>query len=301
MTQRWLALAGMMGTLAALAAAPAARAQQAAPRVEPLYPGAVPGALGQDTLDQPTITVHLPPAGRGNGTAVVVLPGGGYQHLAVNHEGRQVAEWLNTLGVAAFMVKYRLGPRYHHPVMLNDAQRAIRAVRSRAQEFGIDPARVGILGFSAGGHLASSAGTHFDTGRPGAADRIEAASSRPDFMILAYPVITMTDQYTHQGSKRNLLGEKPDPRLVWLMSNEKQVTPDTPPTFLVHSTDDAAVPVENSLLFYQALRNAGVPVEMHIYETGRHGFGLAPTDPVLSSWPGRAEAWMRRRGLLPAR
>lgn len=298
-----LASAAVLGCV--LGPGPAARAQQAPPepRVELLWPGGAPGALGDAPEDQPSITIHPPPPGTANGTAVVVVPGGGYGHLAMDKEGHQVARWLNSLGVAAFVLKYRLGPKYRHPAMLMDAQRAIRTVRARAAEWNVDPSRVGILGFSAGGHLAATTGTHFDPGKPDASDPIEAASSRPDFMILIYPVITLRDEYTHGGSKRNLLGPEPDPRLVELLSNERQVTPETPPTFLVHTTDDRAVPVENSLLFYQALRKAGVPAEMHIYQSGPHGFGLAPNDPVLSSWLERCEAWMARLGLLgtPAR
>mgnify|MGYP001484006323 CR=1 FL=1 len=298
-----LAIAAVLGCV--LVPGPTARAQQVPPepKVELLWPGGAPGALGDAPDDQPSITIHLPPPGTANGTAVVVVPGGGYGHLAIDKEGHQVARWLNSLGVAAFVLKYRLGPKYRHPAMLMDAQRAIRTVRARAAEWNVDPSRIGILGFSAGGHLASTAGTHFDPGKPDSSDPIETVSSRPDFMILIYPVITLRDEYTHQGSKRNLLGPEPDPRLVELLSNERQVTPETPPTFLVHTTDDRAVPVENSLLFYQALRSAGVPAEMHIYQSGPHGFGLAPNDPVLSSWLERCEDWMARLNLLgpPAR
>jgi acetyl esterase/lipase len=266
----------------------------------PLWSEGAPGAVGQAPEDQPMLTPYLPGA-NATGTGVVVFPGGGYGHLAMDHEGRQVAEWLNSLGIAAFVVQYRLGPKYRHPTMLGDAQRAVRTVRSRATEWGVDPQRIGVLGFSAGGHLASTAGTHFGPGDAASSDPIEQAGSRPDFMILVYPVITMQDAYTHRGSKNNLLGERPDPALVWLLSNEKQVTPQTPPTFLVHTTDDAGVPVENSLLFYQALRTAGVPVEMHVYETGPHGFGLGGGRPVLSTWPDRARAWMESHGWLGAR
>ena len=278
----------------------AASAQGGVPTALPLWVAGAPGALGTDPGDVPSLTPYPAPAGSATGVAVVVLPGGGYRHLAMDHEGDQVARWLNSIGVSAFVVRYRLGPRYRHPTMLGDAQRAIRTVRARAGEWGIDPARVGILGFSAGGHLASTAATHFDEGRPGAADPVERAGSRPDFAILVYPVISMEEGVTHAGSRSNLLGEAPDARLVELLSNERQVTPRTPPTFLVHTADDAAVPVENSLRFYRALLEAGVPAEMHLYETGRHGFGLAPTNPVLSTWPALAAAWMASRGWLVA-
>jgi acetyl esterase/lipase len=230
----------------------------------------------------------------------VIFPGGGYQHLATDHEGMQVARWLNAAGVTAFVVQYRLGPRYHHPAMLHDAQRAVRLVRARADEWGIDSRRIGVVGFSAGGHMASTAGTHFDAGDPAAPDLVERASSRPDFMVLLYPVITMAEPFAHRGSRRNLLGERPTADLVRSMSNETRVSRATPPTFIVTSTDDRTVPVENSLRFYEALKADSVPVELHVFETGRHGFGLAAVDPVLSVWPRLCEAWMRRRGLLDA-
>ena len=272
-----------------------ARAQPAFP----LWAGGAPGALGNAPVDQPEITPYLPPVGRANGTAVVVLPGGGYSHLSMEKEGSEIANWLASIGVTAFVVRYRLGPTYHHPIELGDAQRAIRTVRARATEWSIDPGRVGIIGFSAGGHLASSTGTHFDAGTPSSGDVVERASSRPDFMLLMYPVITMRgDSLTHMGSRKSLLGENPDAALVRLMSSELQVTHETPPTFIAHSTDDKTVPVENALMMYQALRNAAVPVEMHIFDHGGHGFGLAPNDPALSAWPGIAEAWMRRHGWL---
>ena len=261
----------------------------------PLWAAGAPGALGAKPEDQPLITPYLPPDGRANGTAVVIFPGGGYQHLSMEKEGSDVANWLAGTGVTAFVVRYRLGPAYHHPAMLDDAQRAIRTVRSRAAEWGVDPRRIGVIGFSAGGHLASTAGTHYDAGAAMNTDPIQRVSSRPDFMLLLYPVITMrADSVTHRGSRTNLLGATPDPTLEQLLSNETQVTSDTPPTFLVHSTDDRTVPVENSLVFYQALRRAKVQVEMHIFEYGGHGFGLAPSDPVLGAWTTVCESWMRR-------
>ena len=218
----------------------------------------------------------------------------------MDKEGDQFARWLNSLGVTAFVLKYRLGPKYHHPVELGDAQRAIRTVRAKAADYRVLPDRIGIMGFSAGGHLASSAGTHFDTGNASAGDPIDRVSSRPDFLVLGYPVISFTTSYVHKGSMRALLGDNPDPKLVELMSNELQVTPQTPPTFLFHTTTDTVVPVENSVLFYMALRKAGVPAEMHIYERGPHGVGLAQTDEALSSWPSRLADWLRGRGLLNA-
>jgi enterochelin esterase family protein len=263
-----------------------------------LWPQGAPGAVGNEEADKPSLTVYPPPADKANGAAVVVCPGGGYGFLAMDHEGRQVADWLNNLGVTAFVLKYRIAPRYHHPAPLDDAQRALRTVRARASEWHVDPRRIGIWGFSAGGHLASTAGTHFDAGRPEADDPIDRVSCRPDFLILAYPVISMAQTTTHGGSRHNLLGDHPDPKLVESLSNETQVTPQTPPTFLFHTNTDTAVLPENSVLFYLALRKAGVPVEMHIFERGQHGVGLAPRDPVLSSWPDRLAAWLRIRGLL---
>src|SRR3954447_4328289 len=243
----------------------------AEPQTFPLWKNGAPGAQGKNAEDTPTLTLYMPSHPTKSDTGVIVAPGGSYTVLAMNHEGRQVANWLNSLGMTAFVLKYRLGPKYHHPIELGDAQRAIRLVRSRAKEFGIRPDRIGIMGFSAGGHLASSAGTHFDAGNSSASDPIDRVSSRPDFLVLLYPVISFTTSYVHRGSMRALLGDNPDPKLVELMSNELQVTPQTPPTFLFHTTTDTVVPVENSVLFYLALRKAGVPAEMHIYERGPHG------------------------------
>jgi len=228
---------------------------------------------------------------------VIVCPGGGYSGLSMDKEGDQIARWLNSLGVTAFVLKYRLGPKYHHPVELGDAQRAIRTVRSKASEYRLLPDRIGIMGFSAGGHLASTAGTHFDAGEAAASDTIDRSSSRPDFLVLCYPVISFGN-FAHQGSKRNLLGENPEPKLVESLSNETRVTAQTPPTFLFHTTTDASVPVENSVMFYAALHKAGVPAELHIYERGPHGVGLAQTDEALSTWPARLADWLRVRGLL---
>jgi acetyl esterase/lipase len=267
----------------------------------PLWANGAPGARGADSTHQPILTPYLPPAATANGAAVVIFPGGGYQHLSMQKEGSDIANWLAGAGVTTFVVRYRLGPAYRHPTMLGDAQRAIRTVRARAAEWNVDPRRLGVIGFSAGGHLASTAGTHFDAGTPSSADPIERASARPDFLLLLYPVITMRDSITHAGSRRNLIGADAGPDLVRLLSNETRVSPQTPPTFLVHSTDDKAVPVENALLFYEALKKNGVPAEMHVFEHGGHGFGLAPRDPVLSAWTTLCEAWMRRHGWLTTR
>jgi acetyl esterase/lipase len=217
--------------------------------------------------------------------------------LATDHEGHQVARWLNNLGIAAFMVEYRLGPRYHHPVEMMDAQRAVRWVRAHAAEYHVEPTRIGIMGFSAGGHLASTVATHFDAGDAAAKDPIDKMSSRPDFAILIYPVIA---QLGHASvySFEQLLGKNADPKLVEEVTNDLHVTAQTPPTFLVHSDDDDAVLPENSIRFYLALRKAHVPAEMLILPTGGHGYGLAPFDPVLSSYPRHIEDWLRLRGVL---
>ncbi len=280
-----------MMKLAFFLAAALACAQE--PTTVLLWPNGAPGALGNEDPDKPSLTIFLPVKNQTAGTGVVVCPGGAYVNLAANHEGRQVANWLNSLGIAAFVLKYRLGPRYHHPVELGDAQRAIRMVRANAAEFGVAP-----MGFSAGGHLASTAGTHFESGNPADPDPIQRASSRPDFLVLGYPVITLTAPYAHQGSRRNLLGDNPGPKLVENLSNELQVTAQTPPAFLFHTTEDKAVPVENSVLFYMAMRKAGVPAELHIFEKGPHGFGITQKDPALALWPALLANWLRARNLL---
>jgi acetyl esterase/lipase len=282
-----------------------ASAQSHTPAVEQprkllLWEDGAPGALGTDDSDQPSIEYFPPWEKNESGTCVIVLPGGSYGFLASNHEGRQAANYFNALGIAAFVLTYRLGPRYHHPIELGDAQRAIRLVRSRASEFNVRGDRIGIMGFSAGGHLASTAGTHFDAGRADASDTIDRASSRPDFLILAYPVITMKAPFAHEGSRKNLLGENPDPKLVEFLSNELQVTPQTPPTFIFTTSNDDVVPVENSVMFYSALHKAGVPAELHIFADGPHGVGLDLSDPALGEWPKLLSNWLASRGLLSA-
>jgi acetyl esterase/lipase len=269
----------------------------AEPKTELLYPKGAPGAKGDTDADKPSITAYLPPNDKANGTAVVVCPGGGYGGLAMDHEGKQVGEWFAERGVTAFVLKYRVAP-YRHPIPLQDAQRAIRTVRSRAKEWNVDPKRIGIMGFSAGGHLASTAGTHFkDKEDPD--DVVDKTSARPDFLILCYPVITFAGSpTTHLGSRNNLLGKDPPQELIDELSNEKHVTKDTPPTFLFHTNEDNGVLPENSVLFYEALRAAKVPAELHIYEKGPHGVGLAQKDPVLGTWPARLEGWLENHGLL---
>jgi acetyl esterase/lipase len=250
-----------------------ASAAESPPSGFPLWPHGAPGALGQEPKDIPTLTPYPVAADKATGAAIVICPGGGYQGLAA-HEGDHYARWLNESGIAGFVLKYRLGSGgYRHPAMLQDAARAVRTVRARAAEWNLDPHRVGIMGSSAGGHLASTLLTHFDPGDPAAQDAIERQSSRPDLGILCYAVITL-GQFTHQGSKNSLLGSNPDPELVRLLSNELQVTKDTPPCFIWHTYEDTAVPVENSLQFAEALRKAGVPFDLHIYQKGGHGMGL---------------------------
>jgi acetyl esterase/lipase len=267
-----------------------------APQEIPLWEGAAPGAFGSTDADRPSITVYR---GRGtSGTGVVVAPGGSYGALAMDHEGRQVASFFNAMGLTAFVLKYRLGPRYHHPIQLGDAQRAIRLVRSRAQQFGVAADRIGMMGFSAGGHLTSTTGTLFDAGNASAADPIDRVSSRPDFLILGYPVISFDPAIAHARSRQNLLGENPDPKLIDLLSTDRRVTAQTPPTFLFHTTADTGVPAEHSVRFYLALKSAKVPAELHIFEKGPHGVGLALGDPALGAWPMLLTAWLRGRGLL---
>jgi acetyl esterase/lipase len=267
------------------------------PPQQPLWLEGAPGAKGDQPDDIPSIQLYQPPADKTSGAAVIVCPGGGYRTLAP-HEGHDIAVWLNSIGVSAVVLKYRHSPKYGHPAPMLDALRAIRAVRAKAAEWKIDPNRIGIMGFSAGGHVASSAATHFDDGNPKAADPVERMGSRPDLLILGYPVITMTQPFAHSGSRRNLLGENPSQDLVDLMSNEKQVTEKTPPTFFFHTEDDKGVPVENSLMFAAALRKAKVPYELHVYETGRHGVGLAQDNPALKTWPRLLENWLRAHGFV---
>ncbi len=256
----------------------------------PLWPDDAPGALGKADKDIPTLTPYLADPAIATGAAMVILPGGGYGGLA-GHEGKGYADWLVTNGVSCFVVKYRLGPGgYRHPSMLQDAARAVRLVRARAAEWKVDAKRVGIIGSSAGGHLASTLITHFDAGQTDASDTVERQSSRPDLAILCYPVISMGPN-THQGSKNNLLGPKPDPDLVKLLSNETQVTKDTPPCFLWHTWEDKAVKVENSLEFATALQRAGVPFDLHVYQKGSHGLGLGKGE--LHPWAGDCLYWLR--------
>lgn len=238
----------------------------------PLWPDGAPGTTGKDAKDIPTLTPYLADTNKATGAAMIICPGGGYQHLA-EHEGSVYAQWLNDHGISCFVLKYRLGPDYHHPSMLQDVSRAMRTVRAHAAEWNINPDRIGIMGSSAGGHLASTLLTHFDAGNTNATDKIEQQSSRPNLGILCYPVITM-GSYTHRGSKSNLIGLDASEAMVDALSNEKHVTKDTPPVFLWHTFEDKTVAVENSMQFAEALRKANVPFDLHIYQKGPHGQGI---------------------------
>jgi acetyl esterase/lipase len=296
-------------TLLAISVVPS-RAQQPTPSPDPiidptaelhtfrLWDKSAPGALGDKPEDIPTLTLYPATHHDKPTAAIIVAPGGSYHHLAANHEGRQLANWFNAMGITAFVLQYRLGPRYHHPIELGDAQRAMRLVRSRAKDFNIDPAAVGFMGFSAGGHLASTLATHFDSGSANAPDPVDRENCRPDFVILAYPVISMTADYSHRGSAENLLGNPPDSALAKQLSNELNVTPTTPPTFLFSTSADTLVPPENTVAFYLALHKAGVPAEMHIFEKGSHGVGLDLNDVALSEWSTLLRNWLRTRGIL---
>lgn len=264
--------------------------------VIPIWDGTPPDAKGAEDADIPTLGLY-PLDTPEPVPAVLVCPGGGYSGHAMDHEGEQIAQWFNKNGIAAFVLKYRLSP-YRHPVPLNDAKRAMRLIRANAAAWNVDPGRLGIMGFSAGGHLASTVSTHFDLGDASAADTTGRQSARPDFAILCYPVITFEPPYAHMGSRNNLLGDAQPEELVKNLSNHTQVTDQTPPTFLFHTADDPGVPVQNSLLYFGALREHNVPAELHVYEHGRHGVGLAPDLPELATWPGLCIDWLRVRGIL---
>ncbi|HEX5472535.1 MAG TPA: alpha/beta hydrolase [Lacipirellulaceae bacterium] len=264
----------------------------------PLWKNGAPGKPATKPKDEPVLYMTRPTT-KPTTTAVIILPGGGYGGLAISYEGHDVADWFNSFGVTAFVLKYRMhGTGHRYPVPMMDGRRAIRTVRARAAELGIDPSRIGVLGFSAGGHLASTLGTHFDKGNPSSDDPIERVGSRPDFLILCYPVISMESPFTHRGSRENLLGKMPDPKLVHNLSNEIQVTPQTPPTFIFQTSEDRTVPAENAVAFFLALHKAGVPAEMHIFQKGKHGVGLAQRVPGSNKWPELCHEWLKVRGLL---
>jgi acetyl esterase/lipase len=248
-------------------------------------------------VQKPDIAVFLPSKKNSTGEAVVICPGGGYGILAYDWEGSDIARWLNSEGIAAFVLKYRLpGSKSNivpHKSPLMDAQRAMRMVRAHSEKWNIDPEKVGIMGFSAGGHLASTLSTHFDAGDLSSNDPVEQESCRPNFSVLLYPVVSFVADFTHKGSGRNLIGDDPDPDLLRYYSNELQVDETTPPAILIHSDDDRAVPVENSIAYYEALRANGVPSELHIYPYGGHGYSLAIGQGHLSTWPDRVIEWIK--------
>lgn len=284
----------------ALGLAPAARA--ADPLVVPLWPAlanAGPDEIANNrvvAVHNPTLTVYSP--AKTNGTALILCPGGGYKHLFIGDNGGPETHFFNSLGVTVFVLKYRV--KTLHPAPLLDVLRAIRIVRSRAADFAVKPERIGVFGASAGGHVAASAATLWDDPAGKSDDPIDAMSARPDFVVLIYPVITMDASHTHKGSRENLLGPNPSPELVERLSLEKHVRKDVPPVFLAATMADTSVPVENSLHFYQALRDAKVPAEMHVYGQGSHGNSLDPQYGPTAKWPLRVEEWMRFNGWLPA-
>ncbi|HEY4045403.1 MAG TPA: alpha/beta hydrolase [Acidobacteriaceae bacterium] len=274
----------------------------------PLWSGAAPGALGDTEADKPRMYAFLP-TNRSTNAAILVIPGGGYQHVAIGYEGFEVAQWFNQQGMAAFVLDYRVAP-YHYPVEIDDGRRAMRLIRAHAEEYGIDPHRLGVEGFSAGGHLASSLGTHCEnrtaaqsapspTEPQRTIDPIDAIDCRPDFMVLGYPVISMQLPLAHPASRTNLLGPNPDPALEREYSNDLAVTQGTPPTFLFATTKDPVVPVENSLDFYRALERAKVPAELHIYDYANHGCGLCGDIPSVSNWPLLLRNWLILHNWLP--
>jgi acetyl esterase/lipase len=267
-------------------------------QIIPLWSGPAPGAQGTDDKDIPTITAYFPRTTPAGMSAMIICPGGSYVNLAMNHEGRQVANFLNSQGVIAFVLKYRLGPKYHHPIELGDVQRAIRTLRAHSADWHIAPDKIGIMGFSAGGHLAMSASTHFDAGQASAADPVDRVSSRPDFAVLGYPVISMTEAWTHQGSKNALLGQNADPELAKSLSGEQVVTPETPTTFIFQTNADTTVPAENATYYFLALRKAKVPAELHVFQNGPHGVGLAMDDPALSEWSKLLTNWLRVHAII---
>jgi acetyl esterase/lipase len=269
----------------------------AEPQQQYLWQNGAPNALGNEDKDKPRITIYTPDK-NATDTAVVVCPGGGYGGLAMDHEGKQIAEWYNSLGITAVVLEYRhRGKGYGHPNPLLDVQRAIRTVRFNAAAWKINPSKIGVMGFSAGGHLASTAATHFeDAANP--ADETDKVSCRPDFAILCYPVIMFGSPFTHTGSQKNLIGENPPQELVDYYSNEKQVSEKTPPVFIFFTTEDNVVPVQHGIAFYNALLKYKIPAEMHIFQKGRHGLGLAKGMNGNEIWTQLCAAWLQNNGFL---
>jgi len=265
----------------------------------PLWPEGAPGALGNEPKDVPTLTVRKVESSNPTG-ALIICPGGGYGGLAMDHEGKQIVQWANSMGLTAVLCDYRhRGKGYGHPAPSQDALRSVRLVRAKASEWNIDPNKIGIMGFSAGGHLVSTVITQFDPGSKESTDTVARESSRPDFAILCYPVISMGSSFTHRGSEVNLLGEKASKETLEQFASERHVRSDTPPTFLMHTVEDKPVPVENSLVFYQAMVAKQVPGELHIYQKGPHGVGLARNIPGTSDWPLACQRWLKQLQMVP--
>jgi acetyl esterase/lipase len=299
----FLALAGAAQTSTAspaTAASPATDIALPHGQIEYLWPAGAPGAVGTEERDKPHLEI-FGASGPGMHTAVIVCPGGGYTHLAYEKEGTRIAEWLNLRGITAFVLTYRLSPRYHYPAPILDGQRSVRWVRSHAQEFNIAPDRIGMWGFSAGGHLVGMMGTHFDDGDAEAADPVDRVSDRPDFVISSYGGLTLQPGVAKPNAMESLMGDHPSPELKDELSPDKHVTARTPPYFLYATTPDQAVPVLSSVVFYTALVRAGVPAEMHIFQEGPHGTALGQSDPALSAWPELLENWLRLNGWIPLR
>ncbi|WP_246112535.1 alpha/beta hydrolase [Allorhodopirellula solitaria] len=267
-----------------------------------LWQDGIPGSDLVADGDVPELIIHQVTADEPT-AGVVILPGGGYGHHAIDHEGYAFAEWFASMGISSAICTYRMrgkgneGKGYGHPAPMMDAQRAIQTLRSRAEELNLDPNRIGVIGFSAGGHLASTVSTHFAEADSEASDLVARVSSRPDFCILCYPVIALGKPFTHRGSQINLVGKDADADLIESLSNETQVSEQTPPTFLFHTAADKAVPVQNSLAYYEACIEHGVDVEMHLFPEGRHGLGLAASTPGASQWPGLCRQWLTRQSM----
>jgi acetyl esterase/lipase len=293
-----LAFAAGLGSLAAQTPAPAPT-DVALPHgeVQLLWPTGAPGAVGATDEDKPRLEV-FGAAGATPHTAVIVCPGGGYTHLAYEKEGTRIAEWLNTQGISAFVLTYRLAPRYKQPAPFEDGKRAVRWVRAHAADYHVDPNRIGMWGFSAGGHLVGMVGTHFDAGNPQATDLIDRSSSRPDFVISAYGLLALDGEAARKESLSSFTDRPVTPELIRELSPASSVTAHTPPFFIFATTDDARVPVLSSVAFYAAMQRAGVPVEMHLYEHGPHGVGLAMPFPELSTWTGLLENWLKFHGWI---
>ena len=277
---------------------PPAFGEEPEQKIVPLWSDGAPNAIGSEPKDNPNITIHIVKSEQPTG-ALVICPGGGYGGLAMDHEGRQICEWANRIGLTAILCDYRhRGKGYGHPAPLHDAQRAMRMARANAQLWNIDPTKIGIIGFSAGGHLVSTVITQFDAGDKDASDPVSKESSRPDFAILCYPVISMGSSFTHRGSEVNLLGKNANQETLEKFASERNVRTDTPPTFLMHTSEDKAVPPQNSLVFYQAMVAKNIPGELHIYQKGTHGIGLGKSIPGTSDWPLACQRWLHQLGMV---